>query len=342
MTETLERPDEDQAWLEWRRGGITASDIAAAASGRYGGAYGVVATKLGLLPPKEYTPRMARGHAWEDRIASAAEILTGLHIVGEQTWCQHKDRPEWRATIDGFAAPIEAPTIDDVTHVLEIKTRGIEVRPAWDYWASQIQWQMLVTGVDRAILAELVIDDAQGFDGGIVTPDLRLHLIEADPMAQADLASLADRLAAHVADGTLPDPDDPSHLDIVKSVTATVDEDAETVDLTDLADVVERFDELKAAISTATAEQKLLEARIRAAVGEATTGRTDRYTVSVSRPTKVRTDAGNAAFLAAHPDLAKPVEIDTARARKEAKADFDAIPREAIGARKITTKENTQ
>ena len=338
---TLTRPDEDQAWIEWRRGGITASDIAAAHSGRYGGAYGVIATKLGKLPPQEYTARMARGHAWEDRIATAVEVLTGLHVVGEQTWCEHQHRNEWRATVDGFAAPIPEPTIDQVTHLLEIKTRGIEVRPAWDYWGPQVQWQMLVAGIGAAILAELVIDDGQGFDGGIVTPDLRLHLIEADPMMQRDLVDLAERLAGHLADGTLPDPDDGSQLDAVKATTLVVDESADTVDLSDLADEVARYDELRTALADAEAEKKLLEARIRAAIGEATKGTTDRHTVSVSRPTKVRTDAGNAAFLAAHPDLAKPVEIDTARARKEAKADFDAIPRDAIGARRLNIKEHT-
>lgn len=335
------RPDDDQAWLAWRLAGITASDIAAAHSGRYGGARGVVAEKLGMLPAQEYTQRMARGHAWEDRIATAVEILSGLHVVGEQTWAQHQHQPNWRATVDGFASPLAAPTLDDVTHLVENKTRGIDVTPAWDYWRPQAQWQMLVTGVPLVILAELVINDNEAFDGGLVLPDLRLHLIEADATLQAELADLAERLWAHVQAGTLPEPTDAGELDMVKATTLVVDETADVVDLADMAGEVARFVELKAAVAAAKKEQALLEARIRDAVGDALKGDTGLHTVTVSRPRKVRTDAGNAAFLVAHPEYAKPPEIDADRARTDHKAEFNAIPREAIGARTITTKEHT-
>ena len=63
----------DQEWHGWRGKGITASDIARAVSGRYGGRFGVVADKLGLGEKQEPNERMARGLAWEDRIAGAVE-----------------------------------------------------------------------------------------------------------------------------------------------------------------------------------------------------------------------------------------------------------------------------
>lgn len=46
-------PVDRGAWLAWRQGGVGASDVAAAHTGRYGGATKVVADRLGLLatPP---------------------------------------------------------------------------------------------------------------------------------------------------------------------------------------------------------------------------------------------------------------------------------------------------
>ena len=61
--------DEDR-WLDWRKGGITATDVADAAQGTYGGAYGVVARKLGLITV-EQNNAMRRGHIWQPRIADA-------------------------------------------------------------------------------------------------------------------------------------------------------------------------------------------------------------------------------------------------------------------------------
>ena len=52
----------DADWLEWRRGGIGASDVARAATGKYGGGpIAVVSQKLGLLPEAG----MIRGRAFK-------------------------------------------------------------------------------------------------------------------------------------------------------------------------------------------------------------------------------------------------------------------------------------
>ena len=332
-------PGDDQEWLQWRREGITASDIAMAVSGRYGGAIRVVADKLGEHQRGEYTAQMERGHRWEDRIASGVELLTGLHVVGEQTWAQHGQRPEFRATLDGMAAPIQGPTIDDVTHLLEIKTRGINVKPAWDYWKPQTQWQMLVTGIDAAILAELVINDDEEFGDGIVFPDLRLHLVEADPVYQAELIDLADKLLAHVAAGTYPEPQHAGELDEVKALTLTVDPKADVVDLTDLADVVEEYHRLKAAAKAIEEPLKLAEAKIRTAIGDATKGTTATHTVGITKPRRVLTSEAEAALLKVRPDLAKTV-LDKDRAKAEAKAIYEAA-QQPLGARIITVKELT-
>ena len=63
--------DDDTAWKEWRKAGITATDIADAANGTYGGAYAVVARKLDLLEPDAENDQMRRGHRWQPVIADA-------------------------------------------------------------------------------------------------------------------------------------------------------------------------------------------------------------------------------------------------------------------------------
>lgn len=331
--------DEAQ-WHAWRAGAdlpdgcaVTASAIARAASGRYGGAYSVVAEHLGLVGRTGSNERIARGHALEVRVTTAAEQLTGLHIVGEQTMAQHPQRPELRATLDGMAAPVAAPTIDDVSHIVEVKTRGADVRPAFDYWNPQIQFQMLVTGIPKALLAEAIVRDT---DEGPVVIGLRLHEIEADELTQLSLLDLADELLAHMRAGTLPTPD-AGALDVVKSVMHETVADADTVDLSPVADEVRRLGEIRSAERAAKKEADGIEARLRDAIGHATHGVCPGFKVTVSRPRMVVTPDAEAELLAAHPELAKTV-LDRDLAKKTARSLYEEA-RQPVGARTLTVKE---
>lgn len=329
----------DADWHAWRSGAdlpdgcaITASNIARAASGRYGGAYAVVAEHLGLIDKPETSAAMERGHRLEATITTAAEVLTGLHIVGEQTWCAHPERPELRATVDGFGAPIPEPTIDDCTDVVEVKTRNVHAPRPWDYWNPQVQWQLLVTGMPQALLVEAIVDDEDRIIG------LRLHRIERDDFAMIGLLDLADTLLDHMRAGTLPEPDGRA-LETVKTVTAVVDPDAEVVDLTEMADDVARLAELKAAGKAIEDESRTIEARIRNAVGAATKGVCDGYELTISRPRRTLTKDGAAALLAERPDLGKTV-VDVDLAKNIAKGAYEAHMT-ATGARALTIKETS-
>lgn len=330
----LERSEADEsAWLDWRRSGVTATDVADAAAGTYGGAYAVVARKRGLLEV-EQTEQMARGHRWQPVVADAVHVLTGLWVVGEEAWCEHAEHPLRRATVDGFLAEAPEATLDDVVAVLEVKTRGTGTRPDRARWHDQVQWQMHVTGVPRAVIAEATIDDETDTCRGV-----RIHDVEADPDRQALLCSLAEDLWAHVQAGTLPDPDTPSALPAVKAVHGSAD-DSEAVDLADLADVVARYSEIKAAVKAVSDERDQLEALIREAVGPATKGTCDGFTVTVSRPALVLTDEAEAELLAAHPELGKVV-LDRDRAKADQKDDYEAA-RRPLGARRLLVKGESQ
>ena len=324
----LENGTDDPAWLAWRLAGVTATDVADAYAGTYGGIYSVVAKKLGY-EHVEQTAQMQRGHDWQPVVADAVHTLTGWYVVGEETWCANADDDRWRATVDGFLAPEAEVSIDDVQAVLEVKTRGVSVRPNRDRWATQMQWQMLVTGMRRALLAEATIDDDANECRGV-----RLEWVEADEYLQSQLVELAENIYRHVQDGTLPDPDTPSALDSVKQVTAHADPDAEPVDLTDIEADLARFDEIKAAVKAVTDEQKVLEARIRNTLGEATRGELDGYRVSLSKPASKLTDDAAAELLEAHPEYAVQA-LDRARVRAEDKALYDAFCK-PVGARRLT------
>lgn len=324
---------DEAAWLAWRAEGITATDVARAVTGRYGGAYAVIAEKLGLVERGPVTEVMQRGHRWQQPIADAVHALTGLYVVGEETWCQHSADHWARATIDGFLAQTAEATPDELLGVLEVKTRGVGVRADWGYWTAQVQWQLFVTGLDRAVLADAVIDDTTDR-----VCSLHITEIEADPDSWT-IYERAVGLWEHLQAGTLPDPNCPTALDAVKGVTRTADPDAETVDLSPIASDVARFVEIKAAVKAAEDERDELEARIRAAVGRATVGVCDGARVSISRPSLVLTKEAEATLLGDFPHLAKTV-LDRDRAKAEAPELYDAL-RQPIGARRLTIKETT-
>ena len=326
------------AWHEWRAGGWGASDIAAAWTGRYGGAYKVVASKAGhdVGDTNEVdADRMQRGKDLEPALALMVQVQTRLFVVGEQTWCEHPDEPRHRATVDGFVAVSDEMPFD-LQGPVEFKTHGVEVRPAWDYYNAQIQWQLHVTGFNTAVLAVAAVDDMTG-DIERVTVE-RVH---ADPLAQASLVALADMLDDHLAAGTLPDPaGDDATTAAVKAVTWTTSPDtALAVDLTDMEQDVARYGAVKEAVAAAKTQLATIENRIRDRVGLASHGVAGEWRVTYSKPRRVLNEER---VLDDHPELAKTV-LDRGAAAEALGKGLDDY-REPLGARTLTvrrTKDET-
>jgi hypothetical protein len=270
---------------------------------------------------------MDRGHRWQEPISVAITALTGLEVAEAEACVEHPDDARWRCTLDGLLyAAGELPV-----GVAEVKTRGVDSRPDRDRWTDQVQWQLLCTGLDRAVLAEAVIDD-------VSDACLRLYLTEvaADQFRQQHLIDVAEGLWQHYEDGTLPAPDTPSALDAVKELTAASDGTPE-VDLDEWAPDVERLFRIKAGIKAAEQEAAMLEAQVRAAIGTADGGRCAGYEVKVAQPDRKVPPEVAAAFAQAHPQYAV-VKLDTAALRKADEAAYDRIA-ERRGARKLTIKE---
>lgn len=151
--------DTRTAWLEWRRGGIGASEIAAVC-GRspWASPLSVYLRKRGEIPDDgPPTEAMRLGLALEDLVADEFHLQTGLYVAGRQAWCQHPDFEWARATVDGFAVEAFDGERADALGVFESKTTGDLSRfdPLPDYVALQVQWQMFVTGETNAWLAVL-------------------------------------------------------------------------------------------------------------------------------------------------------------------------------------------
>lgn len=325
--------------MAWRAAGIGASDIASAVHGTYGGAYAVVAEKLGAHRDETNAERKQLGHDWENRLADVVHALTGYYVVGEQQWCQHPEHVHHRATADGFLARTPEATLDDLLGVVEFKTRHPAAGSMWERHRTQVQWQLHVTGLEVGVIAEATVPD----DDGPIT--VRLEEVRADPFEQQMLVGVADWLWGHVQAGTYPEPDSPDALDAVKArfataVTEAEEKELQPVDLGELVDLIARRDDIKAAAKQAEDELKLIDAKVREAMGHRRRGVAPGWGVSLSAPTRVLTDAAEQAFLQVHPGCVKTV-FDRDAAEQIDKKWLDEL-REAVGHRtlRITRKAN--
>lgn len=198
----------EQEWHAWRTepGAVTASVVAAAHTNSYGGMSAVVAKRLGRMSD-DIDPKLAqRGHEWEPRIAAMTEAATGLRIIGEQQLMEASWNRLYRATVDGFATSDDGPLKDLLADagsdlaLFEAKTRSTEARgPApWAYYRAQCQWGMMVSGLDRALLAVAFIDNDGELD------DYKKIWVYADRDEQGALVNTAEEIARFTDMGVIP------------------------------------------------------------------------------------------------------------------------------------------
>lgn len=283
-------PEEEADWLAWRKKGITASNVASDLTGKYGGAYGVVADKLGLAQPEVKKAQQGdydRGHAWEPKLTKIVEILTPYLVVGAEARIEGSN-PIHRCTPDGFL--IDPETLEAAGGVpsVELCDAGVEFKTVrsgqdwqWDYWKAQIQWQMHCSGMRQTLLVVAVTDhDNEGLAGGGIRP----FWIERDDDMIAFLVELADAMWAQVQTGELPVPDTASALPLVRWQTRFADSKSTKVDLSEHAELLERILAIKDSTSAAKKEREHKQAVLTAVMGGATFGETATATVTYSEP----------------------------------------------------------
>lgn len=254
-------------WLAWRRAGIGGSDIAAICGlSNFASPLSVWADKTGRVEPTDTTDRQRIGQVLEGALAQLFHERTGLHVIGEQTWCvsQHAD---WqRCTVDGFVTESAESSIDDVLGTVQFKTDG---RFGWPEGVpasirAQCVWEMGVTGLQHCWLA-------------VMFAGFRFEVFELDMDADTtdDLAWMRAKAAdfwTHVEADTAPAADDSD------ATTATIHHlwpshrEGIEVAIDDLAaDLAERA-RLKADASTIDHRLKVIDNRLRFALADAEIG----------------------------------------------------------------------
>lgn len=129
-----------EGWLEWRRSGIGASDIAAIIGiSPFKTAMDVYEEKLGLTSSKDPNPYMLRGQMYEEEARN--EFTSKYGGSYEPICCQHDQHPYIIASLDGYDRKTKI--------ILEIKIPGKKVMELAragiipDYYKVQMDWQML-------------------------------------------------------------------------------------------------------------------------------------------------------------------------------------------------------
>lgn len=274
-----------QEWLQWRRQGVGASDVAGILGiSPWASAWSVWADKVGVMPEQPENEYMEAGRWLEQAIGPWFTHKTGLHVAGEQTQTAHPDHPTHRATLDGLVFArhqriyIDGGTTDpefahlgfgshtltdDPLGLLEIKTARAGKK--WEFvpphYQTQGQWQMHVTGLDKVWFAVLM------------GRRLDIHEMERN---QAEINMMVERVdrfwSGHVKQGIPPRVDGSNattnalrdYYDDTYTTTDYIEADSKT------ADIVFDWKVAKANSKTAEKAEKELANAVRAALGNAT------------------------------------------------------------------------
>ncbi len=269
---TATEPDRRADWLQWRKQGIGASDIAGVLGiSPWASPWSVWADKVGLLPESESNGPQEYGKRAEPMIRQWFTDDTGLAtLAGEELWISNPDRPFILATPDDAVGEGPNSTLADALGGLEMKaelgrSRWVEIP---SHYQTQGQWQMAATGWDRVWFAVL-----HGFS-------FETYVLERD---QSDIDFMVERAeqfwTEHVLTGNPPPVD--GH-DATTSALAAAYPDASDV-AADLAEHAETFRSLinaKTAKKAIEGEVKKLSNQIREAMGECEFAEIDGRTVA--------------------------------------------------------------
>ncbi len=278
----LEYSDEAE-WLENRRAGIGASDVAGIVGlSPYASPFSVWADKVHATERKP-SFGMELGKRLEGLILESFEQETGLFVGGRQLHIAH-NQFEWaQATLDGLAYEsvpwVELETfkrsagLREALGVVEAKTDGSfgRWREIPDHYQIQVQWQMVVSGLQNGWLA--VLHGGRRFEVYELEADLGVQQSLLNRVTEFRAKHLMTDPAVNDGEPLPPDPDE-------STVTArTISElwrgatEGETVELsTDLVADVHALAGVKVRKGEIEGEIRKLSGRIKIALQDAEVG----------------------------------------------------------------------
>ena len=169
-----------EGWLEARRGGVTATQVAKAATpSGFDEAVEEIRSPT-QIPDNAY---MKFGRDQEGWIGLS---LMKFGVLPNEWLIAHEDNPRYLATPDGLSLTHET--------ISEVKTTGKD----WGdkipiQYRRQVQWQMFVTGAAQCVFAWMLrVDSVGGFVPGWFEP--KVIEIDRDEKMIQELSEVADRL----------------------------------------------------------------------------------------------------------------------------------------------------
>jgi putative phage-type endonuclease len=293
LVNTVDMPYEE--WLEWRRKGITGSDVAGICEiTKWSSPVKVYLDKLGQLPPQEDNEAMYWGRIHEDSIAREYAKRTGYKVQRCNAMLQHPEN-EWAlANIDRFIIDKERGK-----GVLECKTTNEYQKEVWEdgnvpeAYQLQLQWYLYVTGLSWGAFAVLI--------GG--NKYRQFPIVERnDELIEAMVQICGNFWHKHVQAKIPPmmDGSDASS-NLLKTMYPDAEPDSET-ELPDEADqLIAEWQQADEEMKAAEAKKKTAENRLKALIGEFEKGIASEHVVFWKPVTQRRIDSK--ALKAAHPDI---------------------------------------
>lgn len=173
-------------WLEARRKGITATQVAHASTPA-----GYKEAVADFLNPVEQMDNAFMAFGRDQEPVVALMLKDKFDIMPNEWVIAHEDDRRWLATPDGLSL--------DHTMISEIKTTGSDWEPNKIpiRYRRQVQWQLFVTGADACVFAWwLRVESANGFVPGWFEP--KTVIMERDDKHIEKLVITAENLWSEV------------------------------------------------------------------------------------------------------------------------------------------------
>ena len=174
-------------WLEARRGGVTATQVAKAASGPGGFEQAVMEYREEFQETDN--PYMKFGRDWEGPISM--HLKDSFGIMPNEWLISSSVSDHYLATPDGLSLSHD--------QISEVKTTGKDWATIPIQYRRQVQWQLFVTGAGGCVFAWMLREER----GGVFMPawfDPKVEIILRDEDMIASLVKVADELWERVND----------------------------------------------------------------------------------------------------------------------------------------------
>ena len=283
---TLNMSRED--WLVQRQKSIGGSDAPSIIGlNPWSSPYTVWADKLGKIPPKEDNEAMRLGRDLEDYVAKRFTEDTGKKVRRENFLLTNPQYPFAHANVDRMVVGEDAGLECKTTSVLNLKNFKNGAFP--DTYYVQCVHYLMVTGCQKWYLAVLVLGK-----------EFKVFEIERDEDEIKALAESEEAFWKYVETQT-PPPADGTESTSETLSTIYPDSNEDTVNLFAYERDLEQYMALTAQIKELEKLKDEAANKVKAFLGEAGRGDTDRYKVTWTSSSRSTFDSKK--FATAHPEL---------------------------------------